>query len=315
MKQLVAYIDLLGFSYFYEAIKLQKKADSERFAFLAVNELYQSYIGRLKTSIAKAIKDIQDKIGQGMDFDSDFLQSISTPHILAISDSIIIAIDCTEKNVVATYMILANALLMLTEETMKSDYMQDYLKKYNLAIFCPVRGGIAFDYSKVNLTGSSPYLYGPAFYRAYRLEKKATWPRIAIDPDLNRVLSQNNLTQNSLDDGAEFGEIPFFDIMKFLYTQIIQNVSESGTRNDIIEDVAKRFKAYIELNAQHASFLSILPTHTHKDTVRLREIYSEWIYYYNKRINWLIQHTTPRSETAESLLITDTFLDETIPIK
>lgn len=307
-KQIVAFLDLLGFSHNYDIIERQKKDDSKKFASLAIGRLYRFYMDRLQMAITESCKEMKDFLDRNTEktFDQEFLDSVLNPHILTISDSIVIAMDCDDDHVNLAYMFLTNFLLRLTDETMKSDHMFDELKKYGLSIFNPIRGGLAYDYAELNFHNQTPMIYGIAYNKAYKLEGAAGWPRIAVDPELSKILLSSEWNVNSLSETSEEGVSVYFDVLKFKYLQMIKKISNVDGQQQLIRDFATRHKKYIELNTRQAS---MLVKYDYVKREKLYPKYENWISYYNDRMKWLIQNDSNLSQVAASLVIKDDFLN------
>lgn len=309
-KQLVAFLDLMGFSHYYDMILRQKNEDSKLVASAVIGQLYRSYMSRLKNAISMSYEKMANALNeQDRDLFRKKFDSVLNPHIISFSDSIIIAIDCREDEIVTAYMLLANALLLLCDETMKPDYMPEDLKKYNLSIFCPIRGGISYDYAELSLNERDPMIYGLAFYRAHKIESKAGWPRIVIDKELSHILSSNRTCIDSLSDSDIKGEFgTYLDILKMKYKVVISRIANIEAKRDVAQTFANIHKKYIELNARQASMLC---KYGYTNVKNLKPKYESWIENYNQRIQWGIDNDKDISDTLKKFLIEPNFLDMT----
>lgn len=300
-KQLVAFLDLLGFRHYYDIILNQKKPDSKEHASRVIGHLYQSYMSRLRESISKSYKIMSksaDKNGLGLS--KEIQDSILNPKIISISDSIILAIDCDESTIVFAYMLLVNALLLLFDETMKPDYMPGELKKYNMSIFCPIRGGISYDYAALDFETKDPMLYGIAFYKAYKLEAKAGWPRVVLDDELSQILAQNKTCLESLSKTGDPDCPLYFDVLKMKFESIIKKFSKIEDKRTLASDFLRKHHMYLILNARQASMLCKYEYTSYK---KIFPKYEAWAVNYNYHIQQIIEKEKGLAKILNPLII------------
>jgi len=308
--QLIAYLDLLGFSNYYAYIKkIEMAKRDEKTAFAFFNILYRKYIDRLIASVNLVPRNISSDNDE-----KNILSTLSESiQVLPISDSIIIAVDCESKTIMQAYWLVSFMLLLTLDEMMKADFIQDEIKKLGFSIFNPIRGGMSFGLSETNLTKSPPFIFSVPYNEAYEIEKgKSCWPRITLSDSITQQVKDTYIGKISLSYDAEI-KLNYFDPLKFKYFFFAKskavNLPNKQDRIALVSKFAQDYKFYVELNAKGAAVLyhDLIKNYDkdgEKRAESLLDKYKKWILYYNDRIRWLIENDTDFND-CHDLLISD----------
>ncbi|GEM_PF-3910304 len=301
-KQLVIFLDFWGFKKYYEFISRQRKPESQEYLFKAFFGLYHGYINRIRGALASLPQVIKE---QQNDAISDFAKNTQ---VLAISDSIVITIDCTDQNIGVTFIFACFLLSSAIDESVKTETHIEDFKKFGYLFYLPIRGGISYGYSITNLKSAPPFLFSCAYNDAVALEKQAGWPRILIDEHLAQTVKSNPITDLAIsEDGSDI----FFDPLKFKYQLFLNNpkinFQNKAGRIDFLEKAVLPYKSHIEMCAKEAGIFYkhyIDSYHSDEDCPIDPQKYKRWIAYYNDRIKWLVANDKDFSERKD-LLISD----------
>lgn len=284
-KQLVAFLDLLGFGERYDLINRQTIEDTKKYLFHTSHQLYNVYLDRIKAALKIGFVIVQEARPELLkDLDENFLDSLSNPHFFPISDCFIIAIDCDDSNVSLAYLVLSNCLAFAIEEIMIFRNFREDVEKMKLPVFNPIRGGISYGFSEINLKYGTLHIYSLPYYEAVCIEKEASWPRIGISKHLTKILSPFYRESIAECSGKLMGS--FFDIAYFKYN-ISQSISNQKEKITFLENFSNIFKNYIIFNAEHCALT--LQSETNKERrKKLSDKYQSWTEYYNDRVSQLI---------------------------
>lgn len=309
--QLVLFLDLWGFKKLYAFVARQKEPTNQETVFLILSHLYQKYIDRLHAKLAETPQRLIKGAKTSQKESEAITKIVESMQVSAISDSIIVTLDCTEETLSPAYWIMSFMLLMVTDEVVKLDFMEENIKKLGFLIFMPVRGGIGYGLSLTSLNRNPSYIFSSAYNDAYKLEsKQAHWPRVAISDFIAEQVSKTYL--GSISISKDESGPAYFDPLKFKYYFFGKNEKVVFRRKEdrvsLIEKFARNYKNYIELNSKEAALLfknDESRCHSSKDFHIKPENYAKWISYYNNRITWLTKNDSDFSGHVDLLIRSD----------
>ena len=279
-KSLVAFLDFMGTTIDFDVIYLEVNGKDEATRYQASQEYLKKFHYRQDVAERSLADNIQ------------LLSKTIRPEILqvehaTISDSLIVVFKNLEERHLHTAMRLLGAFI----SSVVTEYLanQDTLKG-GIPLIHPIRGGVAYDYGEVNLNHSPIVLAGFVWDKVVRLEKKASWPRVIIDPDLASKVASSQQVKPFLDDSDP--EFLSFDLQG-IGIQTIQNQIPQADRAKMTLDfiIAKSFQ-FIDLNLEKnfktTKYLEDKGTPiSGKELQEIVNKYQRWIIHHNLKTKML----------------------------
>lgn len=299
-KQLVAFIDLLGFQDFYEIIKRQKTEEGLKMTFRNFDGLYNRYLDMLKECLLGQLASFS-----GLSFKEKKFKLGKDFQVLAISDCIIIVFDCNEETLPAYFLELSFVLAMLFQRLANRDFIAEHIQDFHYSLFLPIRGGISYDYSNISFNTQTPYIFSSAYNEAVSIEKRACWPRVGISQMLLEKFENKIPFNEIICREFENDEFPFID-QGAVILAMANRLSPETERNNFIERAVKHFREYIILNIRSCAIIY----ETKPNNRKVKNIYNKWVNFFNNRVSWLLENEMYFA-TKQELLINDRFVEET----